>query len=438
MKVSRRKFLGGSAAAVVVAGTMARGKVFGANDRIAVAVMGVGGRGGGHVDTFLDHESSQVVGLCDIDQRALARRAKTVTEKQGSAPKEYVDIREMVVDDSIDAISIATPNHWHTLGAVWACENGKHVYVEKPLSWCFDEGIQLAAAAKKYNRIVQHGTQQRSDPGMIRDCKLMHEDKVIGDIIMSRGTVYKNGNRGSIGRGHEADPPEHLDYDLWLGPAPNTPYLAKENGRGLFIPYNWHWFWDWGNGEIGNQGVHQMDAAVWTMNKGLPVKVYSAGGRFGLDDDGQTPNLQSTTFTYADGTLLEFEVRNLGSFDMAQAGNCTNAAFGTTGYWVQGKGFFDYKKQEPIQVEGERPQSAGTFGNFLNAVRSGKEDDNFAPPEVGHISCAHIHLGNIAYRSGQSLDFDPANGQFIGDGSDQANRMLKRNYREPFVVPTIT
>ncbi|MBN2308636.1 MAG: Gfo/Idh/MocA family oxidoreductase [Candidatus Hydrogenedentes bacterium] len=436
MEVSRRKFLGSSAAAVVVAGTMAKGKVFGANDRIAVATMGIHGQGGSHLKQFLGQEDAQVVALCDVDSRVLEGRVKQAAEAQGgAAPKGYVDIRDMVADDAIDAISIATPNHWHTLGAVWACQAGKHVYVEKPLSHSVWEGRQLVAAAQKYNRVVQHGTQSRSNPNIMRDMKLMHEG-FIGDIVMSRGVVYKNGNRYAIGHGQPAAPPEYLEWNLWQGPAEESDYLAKEDGGGLFVHYNWHWFWRYGNGEIGNQGVHEMDLACWAINKGLPVKVYSSGGRYAWDDDAETPNTQSSTFTYADGTMLEFEVRNLGSFAEADAGSCTNSAFGTKGYWVRGKGFFTYKN-EPIKVDEPEPESAGHIGNFLKAIRSGKPEDNQAPAEAGHIACAHIHLANTAYRLGQSLEFDPEKQRFVGEGHRKANKMLKRRYREPFSVPEI-
>jgi predicted dehydrogenase len=436
MKVSRRKFIGASAAAVIVAGTRAKGKVFGANDRIAAACMGIRGRGGSHIDAFMGSDKSEVVALCDVDQRVLEGRANQVEKKQGAKPKPFVDIRDLLADDSIDVLTIATPNHWHALAAIWACEANKDVYVEKPLSHSLWEGRQLMAAAKKHGRVVMHGTQQRSDSRRIRDMKLLH-DGIIGDIVMARGTVYKNGNRYAIGHGQEAPPPAALDYNLWQGPARERAYMVKKEDpkTGLFVPYNWHWFWDYGNGEIGNQGVHEMDVACWAANKGLPVKAYSSGGRYAWDDDGETPNTQSTTFTYADGTMLEFEVRNLGSFPDTGHGSESNSAFGTDGYWTRSGGFFNYKG-EPIEVTEEGPPSEGCFGNFLKAVETRKPEDNFAPPEAGRVGCAHIHIGNIAYRLGRSVNFDPQSEQFIGD--DEANAMIKRDYRDPFVVKAIS
>ena len=442
MKISRRKFLGTTAAAVIVAGTRAKGQVFGANERIRFGAMGINGQGGSHVEAAIKTPGAELVGLCDPDQHVLDRRVGDVSkwrkeaEKEGPAPILYRDIREMLANDEIDAITIATPNHWHTLGAVWGCQAGKHVYVEKPACHSLWEGQQLVAAAKKYNRIVQHGTQQRCSSERMRDMKLIH-DGFIGDVVVSRGVVYKNGNRYAIGHGHPAAAPEYLDYNLWQGPAQEQPYLAKEDGSGLYIHYNWHWFWKYGNGEIGNQGVHEMDVACWAMNKGLPVKVYSSGGRYAWDDDGETPNTQATTFTYADGTMLEFEVRNLGSFSEGAGGSCTNSVLGTEGYWVRGGGFFDYKNN-PIEVTEEAPPGKSKWEYFINAIRSGNPADNPAPPEAARISCAHIHMGNIAYRLGQSLEFDPVKERFVGDGAGKANKMMKRDYRKPFEVPELT
>ncbi|MCP4639791.1 MAG: Gfo/Idh/MocA family oxidoreductase [bacterium] len=438
MNVNRRKFLGSSAAAVIAAGTMAKGKVFGANDRIQVAVIGINGQGGSHLSRYLKNEGSQVIALCDPDQRVLGGRAKQVKSQQGDDPKLYTDVRDLLKNDDLDAVSIATPNHWHSLAAIWACQAKKDVYVEKPLSHTFWEGKQLVAAAKKYDCVVQHGTQSRSDADIVRAMKLIH-DGFIGDVVMSRGVVYKNGNRHDIGHGEEMDPPASLDWDVWLGPAPVRPYRDypdKKGSRGIYVHYNWHWFWDFGNGETGNQGVHEMDVACWGMNKGLPSKVFSAGGRYGWDDIAETPNTQASTFTYPDGTMLEFEVRNLGSYQEAGAGDCTNSVFGTKGYWVRTKGFFGYDKK-PIEVTEPMGPNNDHIANFLQAVRTRKPEDNYASASVGHDSCAHIHLANIAYKLGHSLEFDPDTDTFVGTGATDANKMLKRDYREPFVVPEI-
>ena len=435
MFMSRREFLGSSAAAALVAGTMAPGTVFGANDRISVCCIGINGQGNSHIQDISREESAEVVALCDVDGQVLKRRAGELERSTGKRPKMYRDVRDVLADDSIQAVTIATPNHWHTLIAVWACQAGKDVYVEKPLSHNIYEGRQLITAANKYGRIVQHGTQSRSNATLIRDIGLLHNG-FIGKIVHSRGYVYKNGNRHAIGHGRPVNPPEHLDWALWQGPAQESPYLAnmdKSPEEGLQVHYNWHWFWNYGNGEIGNQGVHEMDIACWGHNRGLPVQVQSTGGRYGWDDDGETPNTQATAFRFEDGSMITFEVRNLGSFEEADGDDCGNSFFGETGYYVRSKGFFNYKK-EPIPVEVELPEDVGKFTRFFRAIRSRKPEDNPAPPEAGHPSCVLCHTGNIAYRLGRSLEFDPATERFK---DDEANQYLKRDYREGFEVPQL-
>jgi predicted dehydrogenase len=433
--------MGKTTAAVIVAGTMARGKVFGANSRIRVCTIGFNGQGRGHIKDILAlKEEAEFVALCDVDSAVLAREAKTVETAQGKAPRLYKDIREALQDKEIDAVTIATPNHWHSLATVWACQAGKDVYVEKPLSHNVDEGRQLVAAAEKYKRIVQHGTQSRSNPALIRDIKLI-QDGFIGQIVESRGYVYKNGNRAAIGHGKSGPVPENLDWTLWQGPSRDREFLlnADRQKPGLYVHYDWHWFWEYGNGEIGNQGVHEMDIACWGHNRGLPVKVYSSGGRFGWDDDGETPNTQATTFTYADGSIMTFQVRNIGSFEEFDGGNVGNSFFGTKGFYVRDKGFFTYKegkmdKREAIPVDVPLPEKASKWQHFFKAVRSRKPEDMPVSTLDAHRSCVHCHTGNIACRLGRSLEFDPATERFK-DGD--ANRHLTREYRKGFEVPRL-
>ena len=443
MKFTRRHFIGTSAAAVIVAGMKAQGNVFGANNRVRVCTIGFNGRGKSHISAFLEMKGNVEYGaLCDVDSTVLAKGAKTVEAAQGRAPKLYKDMREAFADKDIDAVTIATPNHWHSLASVWACQAGKDVYVEKPMSHNIFEGRQVMAAAQKYGRIVQHGTQSRSKPTLIRDMKLIHSG-FIGKIVESRGYVYKNGNRASIGTGKSGPVPAELDWTLWQGPAREQPYLVNATRKkpGLYVHYDWHYFWEYGNGEIGNQGVHQMDIACWGHNRGLPVSVFSAGGRFGLDDAGQTPNTQATTFAYADGTIMTFEVRNLGSFEEADGGNCGNSFFGTKGMYVVGKGFFTYKEvkkgpREAIPVPGDATtdDEGNPFQRFVNAIRSRKQSD--APMSVldAHHSCAHCHLGNVAFRVGRSLEFDPKTERFK---DNSLNHHLTREYRQGFEVPKL-
>ena len=443
MNFTRRQFLGSSAAAVIVGGMKAQGKVIGANNRIRVCTIGFNGQGGSHIkDILAMKDDAEYVALCDVDSDVLARGAKTVEAAQGKAPKLYRDMREALQNQDIDAVTIATPNHWHSLAAVWACQAGKDVYVEKPISHNIYEGRQVVAAAQKYGRIVQHGTQSRSNGTLIRDMKLIH-DGFIGKIVESRGYVYKNGNRGPIGHGKPGPVPENLDWSLWQGPAREQAFQVNADRKkpGLFVHYDWHYFWEYGNGEIGNQGVHEMDIACWGHNRGLPVSVHSAGGRFGLDDAGQTPNTQATTFSYADGSIMTFEVRNLGSFEEAMGGNCGNSFFGTKGYYVRTKGFFGYKESKggeraslPIPADAPKEEKAGKFQRFFRAVRSRKAADMPVSTLAAHHSCVHCHLGNIAFRAGRSLEFDPKTERFKDNAM---NPQLTREYRKNFEVPQI-
>lgn len=427
---SRRSFL--KSTAVLVAGTMAVGKVFGANERIGICVIGFNGQGGSHIKDILEKSNeAEIVALCDVDKRVLERGVKLLESKQGKKPKAYEDFREAVQDSEVHAVTIATPNHTHTLITVVACKAGKDVYVEKPLSHNIWEGTQVVEAAKKYGRIVLHGTQSRSDPTLIRDIGLIHKG-FIGKIVHSRGYVYKNGNRFAIGHGEPGDPPDYLNWTLWQGTSPDRPFMKNKDRPdkpGLYVHYDWHWFWEYGNGEIGNQGVHEMDIACWGHNRGLPVKVYSTGGRYGWDDDGETPNTQATSFTYADGSMITFEVRNLGSFQEADGGECGNSFFGTDGYYVRRKGFFDYKNK-PIPVNDPLPEDLDKWDRFFRAIRSRKESDLPVSPYDAHISCAHCHLGNIAYRLGRSLEFNP---ETLSFKDSEANKLIKREkYREGF------
>ncbi|MDZ4859434.1 MAG: Gfo/Idh/MocA family oxidoreductase [Candidatus Hydrogenedentes bacterium] len=449
MSVSRRKFLGSSAAAVIVAGTVAKGKVFGANDKIRVACIGTGGRGKDHARFFSQHFCTEVTAVCDVNATITEALAAKIKETSGKAPFTSADMREVMNRDDVDAVSTATPNHWHTLVAIWACQAGKDVYVEKPLSHTVWEGRQLVAAQEKYGRIVQHGTQSRSSLRWIRDIKLMR-DGIIGDLHTARGTGYKNGGRQALTYHEDSEPPEHLNWPLWQGPVPDHPYNKN------YVPYNWHWFWRYGNGEIGNQGVHEMDKAVWCINKGLPVRVYSGGGRYTYKDQGETPNTNTAIFTYADGTEMIFDVRNrftnreggvvvggtvaedgtITGGKLREAPGCGNLAYGSNGYYVENVGFFDTddKLIEINEPEPEQPKDAN-FINFTNAVLSRKPEDNPCDALVGHISCVHCHLANISYRLGRSLNFDPETEKFVGD--DEANALLTKEYRKGFEVPQL-
>ena len=439
MTMTRKNFMGGSA--VLAAGMMGSGRVFGANEKIGVCVIGVHGRGKSHISGFTESPDSEVVALCDPDRKVLADRAGQLKAKTGKMPKTYTDIRDALTDGAIDAVSIATPNHWHALGAVWAAEAGKDVYVEKPAAHTVEEGQQLLAAEKQYGRIMMHGTQSRSSRTWMRDMPLLQSGEIIGPLHSARALGYKNGNRGSLGFSSEGAPPEHLDWRLWQGPASEQPYNP------VYVHYNWHWFWHYGNGEIGNQGVHQMDLAVWGINKGLPVNVYSGGGRYTYVDQGETPNTNTSIFKYADGTTMVFDVRNrwtngeggVMSGDQYKKGvNVGNLFYGSEGYYVQGQGFFD-TKNKPITLSSSdypTPESDGHFQNFLNAVKTRDKKLIQGTMKAAHEACVHIHVANISYRLGRSLEFDPAAERFVND--TEANAMLGREYHPDFKFPALT
>jgi len=425
MSMTRRNFMTTTAGAVWVAGTMGSRSVFGANEKVRICVVGLRGRGGSHIENFQAYPESEVIGLCDVDDRVLTQRLRRFKAAYGRKPKVYTDLRDALADPGIDAISIATPNHWHSLATIWAVQAGKDVYVEKPLSHSVWEGRQLVAAVEETGRIVQHGTQSRSNPTWMRDIGLMHEG-IIGPIHLAKGFTYKTGNRHSIGYAEVQPPPEELNWELWQGPAKRQGYCDN------YVHYNWHWFWKYGNGETGNQGVHQMDLAVWGLNRGYPTRVHSSGGRYVWNDQGETPNTQITTFTYGDDAILEFEVRNLGSYK--EAGLTTGNVFlGSDGYYVEGRGFFDYD-HNPIPVDDPLPESEGTWGNFVQAVKSRKQKDIRGTAAEGHQSCVHCHLANIAYRTGRELHFDGEKERFT---DDEANALLRDGNAKGFEVPAV-
>ncbi|MEX2015570.1 MAG: Gfo/Idh/MocA family oxidoreductase [Candidatus Hydrogenedentales bacterium] len=425
MNISRRTFLASSAAAV--AAGIATRSAFAQNDRVGVCVVGVNGRGKEHIEQFSKTDGAEVVALCDVDSRVLERTVARFKETYGKTPKIFTDVREALQDPSIDAVTIATPNHWHSLMTIWAIQAGKDVYVEKPMSHSIWEGRQAAALADQSDRIVMHGTQGRSSAGWMRDIKLL-QDGFIGRVNKAKGFTYKTGNRKDLGDCRTNEVPSELNWDLWQGPA------ARQDYCNLYVPYNWHWFWRYGNGETGNQGVHQMDICAWAMNKGLPVKAYSTGGRYAWDDFAETPNTQVSVLTYEDGTMLEFEIRNMGSYKEAGELETGNTFLCNDGYYVEDKGFFDYRGK-PIQVDAPMPETKGTWANFIEAVRSRDNSAIRGTAMDAHISSAHCHLCNIAYRVGESLNFDPKTERFTNN--DEANKLAKSEYAPGFEVPEI-
>jgi len=467
MAIDRRDFLKttGKAVAVSAATLALGGKVLGANDRVRVAICGVRGRGNDHIRGLARVPNAEIAALCDVDESVLNQRIGTVQSLGAAKPKGYGDIRKLLEDKDIDAISIATPNHWHSLMAIWACQAGKDVYVEKPCSHNFFEGRQLVRAVKKYNRICQHGSQSRSNPGMI-DAIQKVQNGAIGDVYLARALCYKW--RPTIGHTAEEPVPAGVNYDLWTGPAPLKPFTRNR------FHYNWHWIWDTGNGEVGNQAIHEIDIARWGLGARFPTMVSATGGHFMFDDDQETPNVLNATF-YFDGSdgkrkMMELEVRHwitnheaeigtgaygksevpaaglaagtgrrsaekqsLGPKD-AKTNTIGNIFYGSKGY-LGIDGYDAYKTWLTNQAEpGPSGKATGDhFANFIDCVRSRRAEDIHSPIEEGHISTTLVHLANASYRLGRTLRFDPAQEQVIDD--EEANRLLRGSYRAPYLVP---
>jgi len=391
-----------------------------ANEKLRVAVVGVRGQGKGHVVGYAGKHNCVVATVCDVDSAVVESKAfgeimKKVEKVQGQAPKYEKDIRKVVADKNIDVISIATPNHWHALAAIWAMQNGKHVYVEKPVSHNVMEGRRIVEASEKYKKICQTGTQSRSSKGMREAIAFLHSGK-LGKVTGARGLCYKL--RPSIGKvSGPQEPPKTMDYNLWCGPAPyEKPRRKTSNGT---VHYDWHWIWEYGNGDLGNQGIHEMDKARWGLNKNaLPAKVFSVGGRFGYVDDGQTPNTQIIHFDYGDCELV-FEVRALPSTSPYPGKNSPktpkkgakpvnfvgNVWYGSEGFLVCPSYSGGVAYSNDGEVIKEFKGSGDHFGNFIKAVRSGKRSDLNADILEGHLSSALCHLGNISYRLGSPADF---------------------------------
>jgi predicted dehydrogenase len=420
--------------------------IIGSNDRINVAVIGIRGQGKTHIDRWCNLKGSrniQLKTLCDTDEQYFAPLSKTVVDKTGVKPLTEWDMRKVFDDKEIDAVSFAVPNHWHALGTIWACQAGKHVYVEKPASHNIFEGRKMIEAARKYNKRVQVGFQNRSIHNVIEAMKFLHEGS-IGNVYMARGLCIKP--RDSFGIAKDSTPPSTLHYDAWLGPAPYRQYNEK---RGH---YNWHWFWDTGNGDTGNQGPHQFDIARWGLNKNEhPVSVYSAGGVYGWPPNEcaqETPSTQTSVFKYRDGKMLEFETR--GGYSNSESSldsRIGNIFYGTDGYLeLDGDNWKAFRKREKEPFAGSQTEEAkrsndplappgGTehYANFIDAIRSGKNETLHCDISEGFHSSALPLLANISYRLGRELKFMGDYEKFANDS--EADTLLTRVYRRPYVVP---
>jgi predicted dehydrogenase len=445
---SRRDFLKTSSvvasAAMLAAPAIAR-SADSPNERIRIAIIGLGGRGlHSHGTALLElakEQNIEIAALCDCDENRLNAAAKNIEDRSGKRPAVFVEEPKLLDDKSIDAVSLATPNHWHALETIWACQAGKDVYVEKPGSHNVFEGRKMVEAARKYNRIVQHGTQCRSSEKIREGIQKMKEG-AIGNVYMARGIAFK---RRAGGRNQIGPAPEGMHWDRWLGPAPEAPYNQLAVTR-------WRFLKEYGNGEIGDQGVHQLDIIRWGLGLDAhPTQVQSMGGNFVRDDDQDTPSNQVFACKFPDRNIMvEFETRQWYTNSEAGMGieypfvdhNSVVGVifFGTEGYMIipDYSSYYvflgpDRKLGPNSSVPGNPMMDADHFRNWIQAMRSRKREDLLADVEEGHLSSSLAHLANVAYRTGRTLTFDPKSERFMNDA--EADKLLTRPYRAPYVVP---
>jgi predicted dehydrogenase len=421
-RITRRQFVKSSVAAgAVMALPFSRAR--GANDAIRVGVAGLRGQGSSHIGNFRSTAGVRVVALCDVDGNILEREVRKF--KQRNEPVDaYIDCRKMVEDASIDAISIATPDHWHVPLAAYAVVAGKDAYVEKPLSHTIAEGRLLINLARKHGRIVQHGTQSRSSEGVMQGIEYLRSGQ-LGKIRMAK--AINSQLRGPIGRKADTDPPPHVNYDLWLGPAPKRPFNPNR------FHYNWHWFWDYGTGDAGNDGIHQIDIARWGLGVKMPNAVSCSGGQLFYDDDHETPDTQVATFEY-DDVYLMFEMRLWTPYPHEGHDN-GNIFYGDNGTMSIGRDGWRVTFKDGKAGPGGSRGGGSHIANFIQAVRSRKADDLNADVAVGHCSAALCHMANIATRVGRRLRFDAKRERFIDD--TEANAYLTKRYRKGFELPPL-
>ncbi|AEL27475.1 Gfo/Idh/MocA family protein [Cyclobacterium marinum] len=462
----RREFIKKTAlgSAGVTIGAMAfsaksYGSIIGSNDRIHLAQIGIRNQGTVHIDNYCNIKDSHNVTLnvlCDTDENLFDAKAKIVSEKTGVKPKLEWDLRKVLDNEEIDAVSIATPNHWHALASIWAMQAGKHVYVEKPASHNIWEGRKMIQAAQKTGLTVQVGLTNRSYNNVREAIQFLHEGG-IGKVYMARALTFKL--RNSYGTAENSRPPEGFHYDQWLGPALYRPYNDKRSH------YNWHWYWDTGNGDSGNTGTHQLDIARWGLQKNEhPETIYSMGGIYGFNLDDclpenctpgtrvygdvntyghdksaqETPNIQTGLFKYVDGTMLEYEARGRYTNHEGSGGQeVGNLFYGEDG-WLEISGnswrAFHHRETQPFassKANGE--QTATLYSNFIETIRSGDHKMLQCDMHEGFYSTALPLLANISYRVKRELKFMGDYERFANDS--EADTMLSRIYREPYVVP---
>jgi predicted dehydrogenase len=445
--MNRRLFLSKTAAATAgLAALPVRGRAQSPNDTINVAIIGLRGDNQGHPTWTgrgrgLDHyehlsgiANVRITHVVDIDERHFASSLPFAKKTWGGDPRTATDFRRVLDDKEVDAVTIAAPDHWHALMTIWACQAGKDVYVEKPVSHNIVEGRRMIEAARRYDRIVAVGTQRRSSPALARAAAFLR-DGGLGTIHSGRTIIYRQ--RDPIGVAANGPVPPGVHYDLWLGPAPARPF--NEN----HFHYHWHWFWEYGTSDLGNTGVHSLDAVRWLLGKNEhPRTAYCSGGLYeaGAPTDQATPNTQLATYRYTDGTEIHCDLRNWFSGPPEAQGLYVFGSKGWMKVGEKGAQVFLGRKNEPGPTltadDGGGDPGQEHFENFIACVRSRKTADLRATMEGGHLSTTLCHLGNISYRVGRSVTFDGATERFVGDS--EADALLGRTYRAPYLLPEKT
>jgi len=424
---NRRQFLKRTSTLVAGATTLgftSSARAAGATGKIVLGIIGPGGMGTNLLKSFVTQKDVEFAYVCDVDADRMAKAAKEVETISGKAPKSVKDLRRILEDKSVDAVIIATPDHWHAPATILACDAGKHVYVEKPCCHNIREGRLMVEAARRNKRVVQTGTQSRSTEHVMKAMELLRNG-AIGDILVSK--AWNSQLRGNIGRAKPSDPPSNLDFDTWLGPAPVVPYQSN------MLPGIWRWWYAFGTGDMGNDGVHDLDIARWGLGvETHPSTVAALGGKLFFDDDQQFPDTQYVIFEYhGDGQRkkqLMFEQRIWSPYVQEGYEN-GNAFYGTKGMLVLGKSggwqLFG-PRNEPREKMTGKPDGPAHHRNFLDCLKNDKRPN--ADVEIGHLSAALCHLGNIATRVGRTLHFNPKTEQIEGD--EEANRLVRRTYRD--------
>jgi predicted dehydrogenase len=429
---TRRDFLKTSSTAAIGAAALSVAPsigAVGANEKFIMGIIGPGGMGTHLLDSFGSFKDVEIAYVCDADSKRMGAAAQRLEKLSGKAPKSVKDMRRVFEDKAVDAVIIATPDHWHGPATILACDAGKHVYVEKPCSHNLREGRLMVEAARRNKRVVQTGTQSRSAPHNKKAMELLHGG-AIGEVLVAK--AWNSQLRRSIGRAQPSEPPPELDYDAWIGPTPMRPYQSN------LLHGIWRWWFDFGTGDMGNDGVHDIDLARWGLGVTTqPSRITALGGKYFFDDDQQFPDTQYVMFEYGSDPgrkkQLIFEQRIWSPY-VQEGHENGNAFYGTEGMLILGKHsgwqLFGPRNQLKEKVDA-RLEDAPHHRNFLECIKDGKRPN--ADIEIGHLSASLCHLGNIATRLGRVLNFDPTQEKITGD--EEAHGMLRRKYRDHWAVP---